>query len=346
MKMMKDTSDLFIKPEEDSYDFRERYSEIADGYRRYMILRGALRLRLFDHMTELSSAEEISERAGTDPGMTELVCRSLAEMGFAEEICGKFRNTESSSLYMNSSSGLFLGSSFGLIDGSLKIWESLEDAVRLGNTPYSESPDRFYRSMTAFGHFSKGGFIAELADFIEDGWMLPGMTLTDVAGGHGLYCVALGSRYPHLKIRYFDRPAGAEVARDTFREYGTGFEILTGDYYSGAIPGGNDIIVSSFNDSACKPELVSKLRDALNPGGLIIIRRYVIEVTDPTERVIQANISRPEGAPLRTGRRGQPPEEREKFENEMKKAGFVAIKREKTNKGTEMAAYRLSSLDR
>ncbi|MBR4226345.1 MAG: hypothetical protein IKM91_00490 [Candidatus Methanomethylophilaceae archaeon] len=337
---MKDVDGLFIRPGEDSFDFRERYSRIADGYRRYMILRGALETRLFDFMAEPSTAEEISERAGTDQLMTELVCEALTEMGFVEKAGGRFRSTDSSSLYMDSGSELYLGTSFDLIDASLRSWDSFEDAVRDGNTPYREDPDRFYRSMTAFGWFSKGGFIAELMDFIEDDWMLPGMRLLDVAGGHGLYCVAIKSRYPSLEVRYFDRKAGARVAADTFSEYGADVEILAGDYYAGEIPGGNDIVVSSFNDASCKPELVPKLRRALNPKGLAIVRRYVMEVQDPVERVIQANISRPEGSPFWTGRRGQPQEALESYDEAMEDAGMAAVKRERTANGTEMVAYR------
>ena len=35
---LKDTDDLFIRPEMDSYDFRETVQEVADGLRRMLLL--------------------------------------------------------------------------------------------------------------------------------------------------------------------------------------------------------------------------------------------------------------------------------------------------------------------
>ena len=307
-----------------------------------MILRAALDARLFDFMTVPEKAEYIARRAGTDPEMTGLVCDALVGMGFAERIGDTYRNTDSANHYLVSVSGLSLKHTYDMIHGGLESWGHIGDALRDGNYRVPEDPDRFYRSMTAFGEFSKGGFIAVLMNFIEDDWMTPGSTVLDVAGGHGLYSIALASKYPDVEVHYFDRTAGERIAMDNFRKYGFDIPIHTGDYYAGEIPGTYDVLVSSFNDSACKAELVPKMAKAVRAGGMVILRRSVIEVNDPIERVIQANISRPEGTPIRSGHRGQPPEERVEFERAAAEYGFVPIKRESTDDGTEMIAYRVN----
>lgn len=339
---MRNTDDLFVEPEENSYDFRERYLRIVDGYRMYRIVRAALDAGLFNYMDTLASAEDIARMAGTDPGMTGLVCDALVKAGFVENVGGMYRNTDSSRLYLSSLSGLSMKGTYDMIHKGLEAWDHVDEALRDGCFPIPEAPDRFYHSMTAFGEFSKGGFISALMNFIEDEWMVRGSKLLDVAGGHGLYSVAIASRYPGVEVHYFDRDVGARVAEDNFRKYGYDIPIHTGDYYAGDIPGTYNILVSSFNDSACKPELVSKIAGAVRPGGLVILRRYVIEVNDPIERVIQANIVRPKGSELRSGHRGQPPEERAEFERATAEYGFVPIKRESTDDGTEMIAYRVN----
>ena len=164
-----------------------------------MILRAALDARLFDFMTVPEKAEYIARRAGTDPEMTGLVCDALVGMGFAERIGNTYRNTDSANHYLVSVSGLSLKHTYDMIHGGLESWGHIGDALRDGNYRVPEDPDRFYRSMTAFGEFSKGGFIAVLMNFIEDDWMTP-------ASGTPI------RRQKHIPQRYISRK---------HRKYGT-----------------------------------------------------------------------------------------------------------------------------
>jgi hypothetical protein len=337
---MKPTEDLFIMPEIDSYDFRETFQNVADGYRRYKCLTAALETKLFDHLNDWKGADEL-EGCGFDRDVAVLVCDILTEMGYLECRGGRYRDTYGAGTYMVSTSPLYLGRTFVMIDDGLGNCDRIAEALKEGRGKCEPVPDRFYHSMTAFGDFSKGGFIRDLMDFIEDSDIPDGCSVLDVAGGHGLYSVALQSRFPNAKVYYFDRPDGARVARDSFDRYDIDIPILTGDYYAGEIPGKYDVLVSSFNDSACKPVLAEKLRNALNEGGMAILRRYSITVLDPLERTLQANVCRGKDAPFRRGPRGQTAEEHEEFESAMASCGFVRVRRQSLDNGTEMTVYRL-----
>lgn len=282
---MRPTDDLFIEPEENSYDFRERYQKAADGYRRFTVLHTALEMGLFSHMNDWKSPEELADR-GFDPEIIGLICDILCEMGFLDNDNGRFRNGRGTSDYMDPSSPLYLGRTFRMIDEGLESFSDLSKAIKNGNAEPKADENRFLRSMTSFGDFSKGGFIRELLDYMNRLEFPDGTSILDVAGGHGLYSVAIKSRYPFCNVTYFDRFEGAEVARRFFRSYEADIPIMVGDYYKGDIPGVYDVLVSSFNDSACKPELVPKLHSAVRPGGRVILRRYYITVTDPPERML------------------------------------------------------------
>lgn len=335
---MKDAHDLFLSPSTDSYDFREKYSQTVDGYRRYRALRTALDVELFDILTRPMTASEIAEQ-GFDRDMIQLLCDLLVEMGYLGKEGERYVDTEESALYMNSGSPLFLGTTYDLLDDSLRSWDLLVPTLRDGRGHYTPMPNRFHYSMTAFGYFSKGGFIASMMDFMDSVGIRKGSRILDVAGGHGLYSVAMRSRYPDCDITYFDREVGAEVARSFFKEYDTDIPIITGDYFTGRIPGGFDILLSSFNESACKPELVKKMRDALNPGGMVFLRRYHIIVQDPLERLLQTNCMRTGDGKFTRSPRGQDPEEYEEFERRMKENGFVLVRMLRADNGTEFKAY-------
>ena len=337
---LKDTDDLFIRPEMDSYDFRETVQEVADGLRRYKCLKGAIDAGLFDSLTEWKGPDDLAE-CGFDKDIAGLVCDILTDMGFLESCDGRYRNTYGAGTYMVTSSPLYLGRTFTMIDDGMISCDRIGEALRKGRADCSPVPDRFYHSMTAFGDFSKGGFTRDLMDFIEDSDIPEGSSILDVAGGHGLYSIALKTRFPRSEVFYFDRPEGAKVAEDSFREYGVEIPILTGDYYKGDIPGTYDVLVSSFNDSACKPALVEKLRKALRPKGIAILRRYSITVLDPLERTLQANVCRPENSPFRRGPRGQTEEEHREFESDMASYGFAMVRRQVLDNGTEITMYRL-----
>ena len=336
---MKPTDDLFIEPEEDSYDFRERYQKAADGYRRYAVLHTALEMGLFGHMKDWKRPEDLAN-SGFDPEITSLVCGILCDMGFLDEENGKYRNTNGTSYYMDPSSPLYLGRTFRMIDEGLESFSDLSKAIKNGNVEPKPDENRFLRSMTAFGDFSKGGFIRELMDYMGKLEFPDGTSILDVAGGHGLYSVAIKSTCPSCNVTYFDRFEGAEVARRFFRSYEADIPIVVGDYYKGDIPGVYDVLVSSFNDSACKPELVPKLHSAVRPGGLVILRRYYITVTDPLERTLQTNIHRPCDKPVSKGPRGQSPEEYAEFEKAMSVNGFILEDRQTKTNGTQISLYK------
>ena len=96
--------------------------------------------------------------------------------------------------------------------------------------------------------------------------------LLDVGGGDGTFLIKAASRAPHLRLVLFELPALAEWARARFAEAGLGgrAEVIAGNFHSGQLPAGADIItllriVHDYDDDAALA-LLRSVRHAL-PGG-------------------------------------------------------------------------------
>jgi predicted O-methyltransferase YrrM len=101
--------------------------------------------------------------------------------------------------------------------------------------------------------------------------------LLDVAGGTGIYSIALLQRNPGLRAVVLDRPEVLKVAREMSATYGVAdrLECRPGDMFADDLPAGADAILLSnvlhdWDVPECRA-LVRKCADALAPGGRLLI---------------------------------------------------------------------------
>jgi demethylspheroidene O-methyltransferase len=68
--------------------------------------------------------------------------------------------------------------------------------------------------------------------------------LLDVGGGAGTFLVAAATRHPHLRVKLFDLPAVAAIAKTRFADAGIAAraETFGGDFVATPLPGGADVI--------------------------------------------------------------------------------------------------------
>ena len=68
--------------------------------------------------------------------------------------------------------------------------------------------------------------------------------LLDVGGGAGTFLVAAATRHPHLRVKLFDLPAVAAIARTRFKDAGIAAraETFGGDFVATPLPEGADVI--------------------------------------------------------------------------------------------------------
>jgi len=120
--------------------------------------------------------------------------------------------------------------------------------------------------------------------------------LLDVGGGAGTYTLAFLHEVPHLQATLFDFPSIVTIAQDYFQQAGMGerARCVAGDYLNDDLPEGYDIALLSAvihqHSSEENGILYNKVYQALNPGGRIVIRGFVMseEKTEPREGAIFA----------------------------------------------------------
>ena len=101
--------------------------------------------------------------------------------------------------------------------------------------------------------------------------------LLDVAAGSGIYSAALLQANPGLRAIAWERPEVVKVAEELAAEYGLGdrLECVSADMFVDRVPEGVDAILLSnvlhdWDVAECR-ELVSRLADALPPGGKLLV---------------------------------------------------------------------------
>lgn len=99
----------------------------------------------------------------------------------------------------------------------------------------------------------------------------------DVAGGTGIYSIALLQRHPRLRAIVFDRPEVLKVADEMAREYGVAerMQLVAGDMFRDPWPTGGDVVLLSnvlhdWDVPQCR-ELVERSAATLPPGGQLLI---------------------------------------------------------------------------
>ncbi len=102
-------------------------------------------------------------------------------------------------------------------------------------------------------------------------------TLLDVAGGTGIYSIALVQRNPHLRAVVLDRPEVLKVAEEMIQSYGVADRIdcVAADMFADPLPTNCDAILLSNVlhdwDVPQNKQLVARCADALPSGGQLLI---------------------------------------------------------------------------
>lgn len=109
--------------------------------------------------------------------------------------------------------------------------------------------------------------------------------LLEVGGGPGTYSVLISLEFPQLHCTLLDRPEVVKIASALIEQEVASQHIstLAGDFRTMLFPSGNDVVLlfSVLRQVSADviPELLRRVADSLNPGGIV----YVMEVmTDET----------------------------------------------------------------
>ncbi len=257
---------------------------IANAYKRSQILFVALEGNVFGNLAAgRDTAEAIAEATGWSQRGARLLLDGLVALELLAKENGRYRNLPVAEACLVPGAPAWQGELIRHTRGSWEAWSNLETCVRTGT---STNREEIRRQGEALRHFILG--MKNIASLSAD-QVLNAVDLgryrhaLDVAGGPGTYTIAFLKRYAGMRAALLDRPEVIEIARDEIRDAGVADRVtlIAGDCFETSWGGPYDLvfmsnIIHSFS-YAQNAELVRKAFDALEPGGTLIIKDFLLE---------------------------------------------------------------------
>jgi ubiquinone/menaquinone biosynthesis C-methylase UbiE len=255
---------------EDLSGLRELYL----GFIASRVVLTANNLGIFDHLREAATAGEMARRLKTDQRATEILLDALTGIGLLlKSRDRKYRNAPVSKRYLVKGARLYQGD---IVRHASTMWEnfsSLDEVVRTGRPARKGSDHRsFIMGMHNLTTLRAAGLVRAIG--------LKGIsTMLDLGGGPGTNAMAMAKE--GVKATIFDLPATIAIARRLARREGIkGLSFIAGDFHTDVIGSGYDLILLSQIFHAFSAEeniaLLKKCREALNPGGRVVIQEFPI----------------------------------------------------------------------
>ena len=275
---------------------------MAGGHAEARAIQVALKLGIFEALAHAPLDDaSLAKSIGGEPRATGLLANALAAVGLLSKSDGRMSLTDSARRYLLRDSNQYLGGMI-LFDAELwDVWGKLQDSIRSGKparTPdmFQTTPDetaRFIRAMDSLVR-ARGDaeWVAENLDLHNIG------SIADLGGGPGTYIAAMLRRRPQLRAAIWDLPATLAVAREVLAEreptVHDRIEMASVDYLKDQLPTGAGAIFMSniihSENEVTNATLIRKCFDALNPGGMLIVKDHVMnrELTSPTAGAVFA----------------------------------------------------------
>ena len=280
-------SELAPESAEDVLRRRHALREVAQGYRCAQILLTCVELGVFDVLAgRRAAAGEVAEAVGADARGVELLLNAATAIGLTDKCDGRFTNTALTETCLTPGGAGAMTRSLHLERAFYRRWGRLSEAVRTGQRPAEDRRDEGAGDWVRNFVYGLRDMARPVAPAIAEALELPGdrpLRLIDVGGCHGEYSMALARRYPLLTATVFELPAVVPFAREIVAEAGLAgrVSVQEGDFQREGLGGGYDaaLVFGVLNGEPPdgRPALIRRVFAALNPGGRIVMRDFVLD---------------------------------------------------------------------
>jgi SAM-dependent methyltransferase len=235
-------------------------------------------------------AAELALLLGTEARATGLLCDALVALGLLRKRDGVYALTAWTAEHLVRGKPGYDGGLVLMDDACWNDWGRLDEAVRTGKLAgrarlFHEDPARTELLLRALWRRA-----LRMAPPLVEALALAGEgRLLDVGGGLGGFTAALLRAAPGWRATLFDLPQVAAMARAQLASEGLAahVDVVEGDFHRDALPGGHDLVLLAAIVHGNSPEqnaaLMKKCAAALNPGGRVVVRDYLMsdDLTDP-----------------------------------------------------------------
>jgi hypothetical protein len=236
-----------------------------------------------------ATAADVAARRGLPLRSTELLLDAVTALGLTVREGDTYRNTPEAGVFLVPGKPGSLAGALAYNARLFPAWARLGEAVAndapIVATPvYTGDDPARTRGFVEGMHVRALGMGQGLIGAVD----LTGKKhLLDVAGGPGTLSVLLCRRYPELRATVLELPGIAAVGRELVAQQGMADRVVhrDADVLTADLGGGHDaVLVSGLLHrepaDACKA-LLGRLREALDPGGVI----YIVDVMRDQTRV-------------------------------------------------------------
>ncbi|MYW98721.1 methyltransferase [Streptomyces sp. st77] len=269
-----------------------RMMQMITGYWVTQVVRTAAELDIAGHLSGgPTTAEEIARAASLEPAVTLRFLRACAAVDLVtcegEETFTATPLLET--LRIDHPGSLRDLALWGGMKSHWEPWGCLTDAVRTGNgqtgpslgadlfgylAAHPQESERFTAAMAAMTE----GVAERLADVLE---LSGSETVVDVGGAAGAFVQTLMKRHSSLRGVVLDLPHLAEASEESAARAGVSdrFEFVAGDFFH-SVPQGDvyllKYVLHDWDDESAV-RILRACRNALNPGGRVLVTELVID---------------------------------------------------------------------
>ncbi len=247
----------------------------------FKLLRGAMELNVFSHLTAPVKAEQLASDLGWNAANTRMLLDALYSIGFVEKENERFVNTEETNRYLVASSPDYTGGFLMAYIQEALMPMDVAKLVREGPDPsaagqMNDSLD-FAQMGDAFRAAQRGCRQREILRIVR---ALPEnesiRRVLDVGCNSGLLGLAVIADHQERTGILFDLPPLQHVIEESIAQAGMEerARAMCGDFLTDALGSGYDLILGVSMILFAKADMagfLKKLRDALSPGGVVVL---------------------------------------------------------------------------
>ena len=267
--------------------------KLMQGYRSVQVLLTCNHLGIFRHLAAgPRRAEEIAGLTASHPEAMRRLLNAAAAVGLLTKTGEVYANSPLAATCLAEEGPLFLGNIARLEQAHYERWGRLPEAIHTGRWPKA---NRQMKERARWVHnfvFAMYDMARASAPSIAEALELPTgrpLRLIDVGGGHGGYSMAMARRYPNVTATVFELPTVVEVAREIIAAAGLNDRVTVqaGNFQQEELGCGYDVaflfgVLSSETDEG-KRALLRRVHSALVPGGMVVIRDFLLNPDDPSQ---------------------------------------------------------------
>jgi hypothetical protein len=258
--------------------FEELTKMLIAPIRSKLLLTG-IELKVFNALSEPTTAETVAKTMSTHPSNTRVFLDSLAAINLLKKQNGQYRNSPLAQAFLVETSPTFLGRLITFIKPDDKFIQNLPKLVKEGPPPPPEkhpfSTEALAKGVLLMADTERAGYAQKVAKLVSALPEFPSFRkLLDLGGGPGLTGMSIVDAHPTMNGVIFDLPPVVKLTKKFIQEYDMErrMKILGGDFNRDPIGKGYDCVVAcnSLQFAKAIDSVVKKIYDALNSGGVFI----------------------------------------------------------------------------